>query len=1071
MAKIFKDKKIKEKLENFEIPKFKQKLKIIKDWYQAYQDKKLYDKTESQCEQAFNQDFFVDILDYTKLPAQVYTIDPKGATETSGQKPDAVLGHFNYTKRVQAVVEIKDVNTDLDKAQKRIKNDSPVQQAFKYKPQYKECGFVIVTNFFEIRLYRSNQLDFEVFTLEGLSNPKDDYFQFRKFYFILNQNNFISKSGKSKTEQLLSDIRIEQEIITKDFYKEYKKLRYDLIIDIHKKNKHVRSKEKFFPLAVQKAQKVIDRIVFICFCEDRDLLPEDTLHRVIKYSENNCYSIWDNLKGLFNAIDNGSIKLEIPNGYNGELFKAEPDLDILKIGDKVCKKLADLGKYDFSEEGGDLSVNILGHIFEQSISDIENLKNAGSVEKLDQKQTKRKKDGIFYTPDYIVSYIVENALGKYLEEKEDQIKKKHKLKGDIQDKTYKQRTIKAYNEYQQVLWNVKVLDPACGSGAFLVKVFDYLLEENKRVGKILQDYGQGALFNVDSFYKKILENNIYGVDLNQESVEITKLSLWLKTAIKGKKLTILKDNIKCGNSLIDDPEVAGEKAFKWEEEFKEIMKKGGFDVVVGNPPYVRIQNLDNNEVNYYNDKYNVSYKNYDIYVLFVEKLLFLLNKYGYASYIMPKKFIYTDYGKKLKLLLYQKKLLDKFIDFNELQIFQDATTYTGIFVFSKEDKINFKYLSVNNNDLLPNLNSCKFININYSSIKNNNWILKDFKEKKLFNKLDKIKKLKEVTGADSVYVLEKKGNKLFSKQTNRYYKFIDEDIIKPLLKGSEIKRYSRPRENYYLIFPYKIDNNKAYLIKKEVLNSNYPEIWSYLNECIDKLKSRDRGKMNKEDSWWAYSRTQNLNCFESPKIITQVLSTHSALSLDFDRKYYFVGGGTAGGYGITKRQEIKIDYKYLLGILNSKLLEWFIHLYASPFRGGFYAYNRTTMEQLPIIEASQSEQELFSKKINLILELNEKLQDKLTKFHTLLKHEYKIEKIPKKLEKFWELEFDDFVKALKIKNLSLDQKSELLNFFEKNKKELSELKAEIDKQDSIIDEMVFDLYGLTETEREIVKGD
>jgi len=205
-------------------------------------------------------------------------------------------------------------------------------------------------------------------------------------------------------------------------------------------------------------------------------------------------------------------------------------------------------------------VNILGHIFEQSISDIEQLKGEllgeeiTTDELVEKKESKRKKDGIFYTPEYIVDYIVQNSLMVYLEEKENECLAKYKKENE------------AYQAYQHILQNIKVLDPACGSGAFLVKVFDYLYAENKRVGQIVK-----SLFDDDEIYKSILRNNIYGVDLNPESVEITKLSLWLKSAQKGKKLNNLDDNIKCGNSLIDDPAVAGERAFDWQKEFSDIM--------------------------------------------------------------------------------------------------------------------------------------------------------------------------------------------------------------------------------------------------------------------------------------------------------------------------------------------------------------------------------------------------------------------------------------------------------------------------------------------------------------------
>lgn len=254
-------------------------------------------------------------------------------------------------------------------------------------------------------------------------------------------------------------------------------------------------------------------------------------------------------------------------------------LNALNVGDQICKKFVELTNYDFDDK---LSVSVLGHIFEQSITDLENLRiefmgtDMESEQLVDAGKGRRKKDGIFYTPEYIVDYIVQNSVMKYLNEKEDECLKKHQKK--------KNGDLLAYQEYQQILQTIKVLDPACGSGAFLVRVFDVLFEENKRVGGII-----GSLFDETETYKNILTNNIYGVDLNAESVEITKLSLWLKSAQKGKKLNNLDNNIKCGNSLIDDPFVAGEKAFDWNVEFREIMKSGGFDVVVGNPPYFNIQ--------------------------------------------------------------------------------------------------------------------------------------------------------------------------------------------------------------------------------------------------------------------------------------------------------------------------------------------------------------------------------------------------------------------------------------------------------------------------------------------------
>ena len=422
-----------------------------------------------------------------------------------------------------------------------------------------------------------------------------------------------------------------------------------------------------------KAQKIIDRIMFVCFCEDANLLPENTLHKVIKSTENSFSSLWDTLKGFFNAIDKGNEKLGIPKGYNGGLFKEDIELNNLKISDEIIKNLAQLGVYDFKD---DLSVNILGHIFEQSISDLEEIKQ--KVNKTEEKQSKRKKDGIFYTPDYIVDYIIKNSLGKYLEEKEQKILQKHKLKADIQDSNYIKRLKQAYKEYQQELQKVKVLDPACGSGAFLVKVFDFLLAENKRVGNIIDE---NSLFDTEANYKNILQNNIYGVDLNEESVEITKLSLWLKTAQKNKQLATLDDNIKCGNSLIDDKEVAGEKAFVWEKEFKDIMDNGGFDVVVGNPPYGA--NLDEDTKKYIRNKYKEVQFKIDTYSIFLLKSFSLLKKNGKCFFIIPSTLQDNYFEEKIREKLLTTSKIDKIIELDD-SIFEDAVVHSMIFGFTNK---------------------------------------------------------------------------------------------------------------------------------------------------------------------------------------------------------------------------------------------------------------------------------------------------------------------------------------------------------------------------------------------------
>lgn len=1030
MAHLFKHKSLKQALKDIEIAGFEEKKKILQKWRKAYENGELQKKTESQCEQAFNQSFFVELLGYTTFPNETYTLDPKGSTEASAQKPDAILGHFTSDKqRVSAVVEIKDANTPLDKSQKREGNMSPIQQAFKYKPQYKECAFVIATNFFEIRLHRDNQLDYEQFTLDSLCNEKDDWFELKKFWYLLNSKNFVAKTGQSKTEKLLTDIRIEQEQITKEFYKEYKMLRQELIKNIVEKNEEARKKENFFALAVEKAQKIIDRIVFICFCEDLELLPENKLQEVVFHTEKLGLTIpiWEILKSFFRAIDSGSEKMNIPDGYNGELFKEDQRLNSLKIDDAVCKKFVDLGKYDFAE---DLSVNILGHIFEQSISDIEELKSIGDEEGKKSKTSKRKKDGIFYTPDYIVDYIVKNALGKYLEEQETAILEKHGLKAEIKDKNYAKRALTAYEEYKRVVQNVKVLDPACGSGAFLVKVFDYLLEENKRVGNILADLrgGKMEIFETAEHYKEILQNNIYGVDLNPESVEITKLSLWLKTAQKGKKLANLSGNIKCGNSLIDDESVAGERAFKWEEEFPSIChseldsESRGFDVVVGNPPYVssKNENISEDHKKHMNEKYKTAQYQIDTYILFLEKGIELIKEKGKLGFIIPNAWM-----NNLFLAEVRKFLLEN-ISFDEIAImpsgvFEDATVDTVIVEVSKEIKkkneIAITKTEGENIVLLHPIPQDQFLD-------NENYLFDLYVSPEVLKIIQKV-----------------------------------EDEVSSMEEVCEITRGVNPYDKYR--------GQSEEIIKNRAYHSDHKKDETFVPELTGRnlsswIMTWDRKHWISYGEWLAASREPKF--FEGKRLLLRKIPAKNRLVATFIEDQFV----TDQSVYIALSKNKYFELKYVLSILNSALMGFYFKYKNSEFDDVFPQIKVEHFRSLPIKNIPLSAQAPFIEKADLMLTLHKTLHDKKTKFLNLLQTRYELDKISRKLQTFWELDFSEFKKQLKLKKLALKEEEELLDFFEEHKKELSEIQTEIDKQDRIIDDMVFDLYGLSEEEREVV---
>lgn len=1041
MANLFGKNKLREIAQKIDTESVLDFIDIVESWRNDYHNGSLKKDKETSREQQYNRDFFLNILGYKEKPATPFSFEPKATTE-KGQLPDAVISYtdkVNDITNIAAVVELKGTAIELDRPQRREGNFSPVQQAFKYKSQYRNCPFVIASNFWEFRMYHDNLLDYEVWTLDDLVSPDDDYILFKTWFALLKKDNFTTTKGASKTETLLSDIRIEQENIGKKFYKVYREARLELLRDIYKHNDHIKTD---IDTGIEKAQKIIDRVVFAAFAEDRGLLPDNTLQRVIKVADSSTFggSLWNTLKGFFEAIDSGSEKLEIPDGYNGGLFKRDETLNNLQVSDEPLRKVVELGTYNFAE---DLSVNILGHIFEQSISDLEEIKNKVSEHQSLEiiSQSRRKKDGIFYTPDYIVRYIVDNSLGAYLREHEEKLKVEFGLKGDITDKTYEKREKQAYAKYQDFLQNVKVVDPACGSGAFLVYVFDYLLAENKRVGDILGN----TLFSSDTYVRDILRNNIYGVDLNEESVEITKLSLWLKTAQKGKKLTTLDDNIKCGNSLIDDPEIAGDKAFNWQSQFADIFKNGGFDVVVGNPPYVR-QELIRDQIPFLSMNYKAHSGKADLYVYFFELATRLLKEGGLFGYISSGKFIEANYGKPLLDFLTKNTKFENIVNFGDLEVFEGVTAYPLVFIARKSNQQgNFNYVKIDSLDFgsLDSAVAKDGALQTISSFIENNF---KFHNSEVSNILTHIKwnsvNFTDIFPAPTVGI--KTGlNEAYQSVKGLPYVFgRDIKMYQPVLTSGIIFPYKWTSEGYKLLPEQQIDGIDQLLVYKDKLSKR-----AVINDGIEKNTK----------TWYEYQQINK--------------------QLNFDLEYIVYPNVSLGcNFTLSKSSIIDMtgfiipsNSRYLLAILNSSLFRYFMQNIAISRRGGYHEFKTQYITQFPVKNINNSERDKFDSKANEILHLSKSLRTATDRFTSLISGELSLQKWSTKLNKWWTLNFSDFAKALKV-NLSLAQKDELLGLFDKYQTELVALDTQIQKTEQEINQLVNKLYHLTPAEIAIVEA-
>ncbi|MDX2212265.1 MAG: DNA methyltransferase [Oculatellaceae cyanobacterium bins.114] len=556
-------------LRNFQFPAdIDNKHQVILRWIQTLDSGTLSSIKEVSLHGAFLNDIFQTVLGYrsvTQGNGANWEIHAEPSIVGRGAA-DAALGFFAPSDRqIIAPIELKGAMTDLDRGKSRNQL-SPVDQGWSYADYIPGCQWVIVSNYRETRLYHRNETKayYERFLLADLSDRE----VFKRFYYLLCRQNFLPfKGGASATsviDRLLKESKEAQEDITDQLYRDYSEIRQLLVNDFIRTQQIAPQQEL---LMIEKAQKLLDRILFIAFCEDRGLLPKDTLKDA--YEAKNPYNpqpIWKNYTALFSWIDqgNGDRQPPIP-GYNGGLFQRDLILDEqITVPDLRCEKLKNLTRYDFDTE---VSVDILGHIFEQSITDLEKLKAEKTGQeygKQDEKKGKRKTQGIYYTPAWVTQYIVEAALGGYLKQQEQRI---HQQLADYVERSPQLShtdpanglSVEFWQTYQQALNTIRVIDPACGSGAFLIAAFDYLMQEHERVNRHLEELGVEAqdLANID---RTLLTQNLFGVDLSSESVEITKLSLWLKTAVPGKTLTDLDHNIKVGNSIVADASVT-ERAF------------------------------------------------------------------------------------------------------------------------------------------------------------------------------------------------------------------------------------------------------------------------------------------------------------------------------------------------------------------------------------------------------------------------------------------------------------------------------------------------------------------------------
>lgn len=700
-------------------------------------------------------------------------------------------------------------------------------------------------------------------------------------------------------------------------------------------------------------QRTLDRLVFMRFLEDKLIEPEPIVERLGEKG-----TAWQDFIATSRRLD----KI-----YNGIIFKKHALLDAPgfqtddHVFDDIREKLAHTNSpYDFNA----IPIHILGSIYERFLG--KTIIATDKRARVEEKPEVRKAGGVYYTPEYIVRYIVAQTVGKLIE---------GKMPEEIRE--------------------MRFADIACGSGSFLLGVYDLLLrhhtdyynknktnrEKGRKAGCIPYEDGQLRL----SIKQKgsILLNNIYGVDVDAQAVEVAQLSLYLKLLedetpasarhyqleFREALLPSLNENIVCGNSLIgwdiENGNLFGGdyhhlNPMDFNEVFNPVINGGGFDAIVGNPPYIRIQTMQEtapDALAYYKKRYAAAGKgNYDIYVVFAERALSLLNERGKLGYILPHKFFNAQYGEPLRKLIAAGRHLSHVVHFGDQQVFTGATTYTCLLFLNKEPSERCRFVKVSDLTNWQETSAGREGIVLNSEVSWGEWNFSAGNGVALFDKLSRMPiKLEDIaermaqgirTSANEVYVLDVTGGSknlitAFSQQLGREVT-LERAAVSLFLQGREIKPFQILPSEKIVLFPYRLRSNQAELLSEKEIQQKFPKAYDYLCENRAYLRKRERGRFSGKD-WYVYGRPQNIDLMRLPKILVPDIADRASFALDETGEYAFTSG-----YGITLKSMVAESPKYVLGLLNSKLLDFFLKRVSTTMRGGFFRYFTQFIKQLPI---------------------------------------------------------------------------------------------------------------------------
>jgi predicted type IV restriction endonuclease len=792
-----------------------------------------------------------------------------------------------------------------------------------------------------------------------------------------------------------------------EFLKEIEGWRDELARDIALRNHDLSVYELNFAV-----QRTIDRIIFLRMCEDRGIEGYGALLGLTGGPH-----IYARLGELYREAD---------DKYNSDLFdfRADSLTKSLTLDDKTLQPiLSGLYYPDSPYEFSVLPPEILGQVYEQFLGKVIRL-TAGHRAKVEEKPEVKKAGGVYYTPSYIVEYIVQQTVGRLIEGKTP-----------------------------QQISKLRILDPACGSGSFLLGAYQRLLDyhrqwyeehEPKKLATAKRPpvyQGRGGEWRLTTGEKKsILLNNIYGVDIDRQAVEVTKLSLLLRVLegenqeTLGQQLRLwreralpdLGENIKCGNSLIgpdyfegqllpDEEEMRRVNPLDWEKEFPEIMKAGGFDAVIGNPPYVRQEGLGQDK-GYYESHYDTFVPTADLYVNFIEQGLRLLDSAGLFGMIVSNKWLRTAYGRSLRRLLRDSAWVLQIVDLAGLPVFAKATVRTLILICAPRPRETqaIRYLApmdsdefrtIHTGERLQQLVAERGVNLPVESLSEGGWSPSGASARRLMDRLNEVSVPLEryiggkplrgiITGLNKAFMIDRPVRDCLVAQAEQ-----STEIIRPLVVGRDVRRYDIRFRQRYLLWAY-----------KGVPIERHPAILHHLEQFQTQLEKR----WDKGDHWWELRACNYYDRLEQPKIVYPDIATSCRFALDRDG--YFASNTT---YFIPR------DDPYLLGILNSQL--------------GFFCFSE-------LCAGLEGEGPTYLRFFGQYIERFPVRPIQLNKPDDVARHDRMVALVERVL---------DLHEKLGAATIPADKKL---------------YQRQIESTDAEIDALVYELYGLTEEEIAIVEG-